>query len=162
MKADMFRWHRLLTVACLVALALLVGCGKRTKTVPVSGIVKIDGVPLKDARVTFHPIDGGKMAFGNTDAEGRFTLTTSNSNDGAVPGQYRVTVSVVGSFEAASDKIAKDFTMGEMQRERERLAKMKINQVHPNYLTVDKTPLRQEITGPTSDLPIDLRKDGSG
>jgi hypothetical protein len=68
------------------------GCGGADKPVPVEGIVLLDGKPVDGATVTFVPDGGrGRPASGITDSEGHFQLTTQDQ-DGAVPGNYRVVV----------------------------------------------------------------------
>jgi hypothetical protein len=74
------------------AMPLLAGCGG--KLVPVRGIVRLDKKPLEKAGVMFHAVDKGPVASGTTDAQGRFELFTVNDR-GALPGKYKVTVSVV-------------------------------------------------------------------
>lgn len=74
------------------------GCGSNGPTLyPVKGkVVSADGKPLEHATVVFHPTGStdpnavkprGKVA-----ADGTFTLTTHAADDGAPPGEYRVTV----------------------------------------------------------------------
>jgi hypothetical protein len=64
-------------------------------TVPASGIVKYKGQPLKDAAVTFFPLDGKTIAArGKTDGVGSFKLSTYASDDGAPVGKYKVLVAV--------------------------------------------------------------------
>jgi hypothetical protein len=68
------------------------------KTVPVAGKVTYKGEPVSGALVTFVTEDTtGKPANGRTDGEGKYRLTTivsgSNTQDGAMPGNYVVTVS---------------------------------------------------------------------
>ena len=82
-----------LLLACAVA-----GCGKSgPKTVPVSGTVTVDNLPLTDGQVTFHPV-GKVEASGNTgfsggtiDASGKYTIFTGGKS-GAPPGKYKATV----------------------------------------------------------------------
>ena len=85
------------SVICLAALAVFAGCpaaGTGVATVPVSGTVTLDGTPVEGANVAFAPKSAdGRAAAGVTDASGRFTLTTVQSGDGALPGSYAVTVS---------------------------------------------------------------------
>ena len=38
---------------------------------------------------------GSHSAYGRTDAEGRFTLTTFDHSDGAVPGEYKVAITCI-------------------------------------------------------------------
>ena len=82
-------------VAFLGLLALfggtLLGCGGGLELAPASGKVTLDGQPLADAAVNFVPVDGGPVASGVTDDQGRFSLATVNKA-GAVPGQHHVTI----------------------------------------------------------------------
>jgi hypothetical protein len=50
------------------------------------------GQPVAEATVIFEPLGSTPAATGTTDAGGRFALTTFNTDDGAVPGEYRVAV----------------------------------------------------------------------
>ena len=79
-----------------MALLLSAGCGSDEKplaeTFPVSGTVIFNDQPLANATVTF---DGGgtnRGAYGMTDEEGRYRLTTFKSGDGAVPATHRVSI----------------------------------------------------------------------
>jgi len=69
---------------------LLSGCGD--KLTSVSGIVRLDGKPVAAASVALHPVNGGPIAIGTTDAEGRYRLE-SGSRPGVMQSEYRVTVS---------------------------------------------------------------------
>lgn len=64
-------------------------------TVPVGGLVLIQGKPAAGIRVTFHPqFDIGKIdyrPYGETGADGRFTLSTGAPGNGAPVGVYLVT-----------------------------------------------------------------------
>ena len=67
--------------------------GSELGTVPVSGTVTLDGQAVADVAVTFKPrASGGRAAVGVTAANGKFTLTTLQSGDGALPGSYAVTL----------------------------------------------------------------------
>lgn len=62
---------------------------------PVSGQILLDGKPLAEAFVFFHPLTpGGTLPrpLGITAADGTYHLTTLTPNDGATPGQYAITV----------------------------------------------------------------------
>ncbi|WLD11774.1 carboxypeptidase-like regulatory domain-containing protein [Planctellipticum variicoloris] len=86
-------------LCCLSALGLLTGCGggakiPKDRPVPtkVSGIVTLDGVPVEGATVTLHPTAKGYGAFGISDSSGKFALGTFGKGDGAVPGDYKISV----------------------------------------------------------------------
>lgn len=83
-----------------VASALLIivvlacaGCGEKTGVIPISGKVTYQGKPIANARVVFTPKAGGRPADGNTNADGAYRLGTFMAGDGALPGEYSVTVS---------------------------------------------------------------------
>lgn len=80
-------------------LALLTGCGGSAPpaknlpaTVPVTGIVKMDGKPLSHTSVTFVPTGNtkGVECVGAADEEGKFSLTQLRGSTGCPPGEYRV------------------------------------------------------------------------
>ena len=79
----------------LFMIPVLAGCGGDDRVAAVHGIVKLDGDPVADASVTFMPKEGGRPAFGITNAEGAFELTTFESGDGALIGRHVVTIMAV-------------------------------------------------------------------
>lgn len=83
--------------AVLLVFAIVSGCGGtslREPTAPVTGVVTYNGEPVGGATVVFGPASGqDQPATGTTDAEGRFTLTTYEQGDGAILGQFTVTIS---------------------------------------------------------------------
>lgn len=94
-------------IACLLVLA---GCSKGKKgptfdLTPVAGTVTLDGKPLADADLGFYLQGTAPQGYygsgAKTDAEGKYALKTGDAL-GAVPGQYKVTVSrLVGADGAA-------------------------------------------------------------
>lgn len=74
----------------LLALFVLYGCGGKLDS-SVSGLVTIDGEPLRTGRVVFHAVTGGAMAYGTIDADGRYKITTGREK-GLTAGDYVVTV----------------------------------------------------------------------
>ena len=78
---------------------LAAGCGdsvSRLKTHPVEGFVHFEGRPLPGAFVVLHPkgLADKKVlpAHAKTDAAGKFKASTYDANDGAIAGEYSVTV----------------------------------------------------------------------
>lgn len=84
-----------------LSLAFVVGCGSNSgfpKTYKVSGTVKLGGKPVDGALVTFLPsVQGAKPAVGSTNANGEFKLSTFGPSDGAVAGDYKVTITKFAS-----------------------------------------------------------------
>ncbi|QDT34155.1 carboxypeptidase-like regulatory domain-containing protein [Thalassoglobus polymorphus] len=92
------KYSALFSLAMLVTLS---ACGGKTdplkaarpKTVPASGKVTYNGTPVEGAQVNLIPATNtDPAAFALTEADGTFTLTTYDDGDGAVPGNYQVTV----------------------------------------------------------------------
>lgn len=80
----------------------LAGCGGAKQgqlpTAPVSGQVMYRGAPLTHGTIKFIPVQSSgeavRVAYGTLDAEGRYRLGTYAQSDGAVLGNYHVTVEV--------------------------------------------------------------------
>jgi len=79
---------------------IALGCGggdvSRLKTHPVEGVVQFEGKPLEGAFVVLHPkgVNDPKhlAAQAKTDATGKFKPATYDTSDGAIAGEYSVTV----------------------------------------------------------------------
>jgi len=74
-----------------VGLITILGTGCGSSLVKTEGVVKLDGVPVEGATVTFASEDGTKVYTGFTDSAGKFVLQ-SGDKVGAASGQYKVTV----------------------------------------------------------------------
>lgn len=86
------QWRVLLTLACSVC---LVGCGKpagRKTVYAVSGKVTLAGGPVAGATVIFSPMNKQPVATATSDGDGNYKLTTYDTGDGAVEGEYTVLV----------------------------------------------------------------------
>ncbi|HEV3236362.1 MAG TPA: carboxypeptidase-like regulatory domain-containing protein [Gemmataceae bacterium] len=147
------------------------GCSSKGKPVKVAGVVTLDDQPLPEAFVQLVPLEGsGHVATGATDEQGRFELTTYNSRDGALPGEYKVVVNVgsakdkagptpVPSNDPAARREGFQKAIKE-QRERRTNPTPVESSIHPNYTSADKTPLRQKIP-PDGSLRVELKKSGT-
>ena len=73
------------------------GCGGSgdPNLVSVKGTVTHLDRPVAGATVTFHAEDGSGSAFGLSDADGTYTLTTAPGNRGVLPGNYAVTITKI-------------------------------------------------------------------
>src|SRR5258708_13293449 len=99
------RSNQLFRIFGLIIIILGIGCSGSKKPVKVEGIVKVDGKPTADVLVQFISQEkGGRDANGTTDENGVFHLTTFNTNDGALPGSYKV---IVAKSKAGSETITK-------------------------------------------------------
>jgi len=84
----------------VVVIAMLVsGCGKPVPEyakdlVAVSGTVTFDGEPVEGAVVSFVAQDGpSRLSAATTDAQGQFSMETTQAGDGVLPGSYAVVIS---------------------------------------------------------------------
>jgi len=85
--------HVIGAVIVVTAAAVCLGCGGRDIPVPVTGKVTVNGVPVANAGIVFHPKDGiGRPASAETGEDGTYRLTTFKVGDGALRGEYRVTL----------------------------------------------------------------------
>ena len=105
------RW--LFVSVCLLGVS--VGCARTVpalpRVYPVNGKVLLaNGAPLTMGRVHLHPKDNpwAAEAFGEIQADGSFAITTSQRNDGAVPGTYLVTIEPY-SYKTGNLRVLKPF-----------------------------------------------------
>ncbi|WP_425395914.1 hypothetical protein [Aeoliella sp.] len=136
----MNRFFSLTNLACgLVVLTIpLLGCGDgRPTRVPISGQVLIDGKPLPQAFVKFVP-EEGRAAGGNTDSDGRFTLTCYEAGDGASIGLHKVSV-------RATDAVSNVAIRWRAPKK---------------YQDIETSEIEVEVSEPRDDLLIELTWDG--
>jgi hypothetical protein len=141
---------KFLVSVCVCALLVLpAGCGpKGPAMVPVSGVVKLDGVPVgAGAGVTFIPVGAGRPATGETDKDGKFTLTTEKANDGALEGEYSVAVAGVRTVGAKAND---DGTSGDVSQVRQEWF---VPQKYSNQATSD---LRQTVSKDMKSVELNL------
>jgi hypothetical protein len=85
-------WPRAAAVASALAVGLaMIGCAPVSDSVPVRGVVLLDGKPLPCGIVQFQPA-AGQAASGEIAPDGSFTLSRLTPTDGVPPGTYRVSV----------------------------------------------------------------------
>ena len=161
-------------VVCVAALAGLIGCtpagGGGPETVKVTGTVTLNGQAVDGATVSFSPTSGGRAAAGVTDASGRFTLSTLETGDGAVPGSYGVTITKRSGGEAGSGPQGADVDYTQMSEEQKSafMGQMKgmtggppqVKDFIPaKYGSVDTSGLTREVKrGEKNDFTFELTK----
>lgn len=95
-----YPWETAIVVWAISLGIIAGGCGGGRRgdippTVPVAGVVTLDGRPVDGAMVVFVPVDHRYGAYALTDSRGRFELQSSPEVKGAVPGKFRVQVTKV-------------------------------------------------------------------
>ena len=107
--------HILSTGTCvastLLGLFAVLGCGDDTglgQRYPVSGTVTYNGKPVEKGQISFIATDKNKQRDANGFIQdGSYTLTTATPGDGALPGEYGVTVT---SIEVDDSKVIETVT----------------------------------------------------
>jgi hypothetical protein len=80
-------------VLCLLCSVVLAGCKSGPDlppTVPVEGVLTLDGKPVAEATIIFIADQGVYNATGTTDTEGRFEMSAFQEKKGVVVGSYKV------------------------------------------------------------------------
>lgn len=115
--------HPCLTLLIVTWLVGLVGCGPKypneKPVFKVLGTVTVDGAPVPEIQVGFHPVAGPDATHptypqGFTDAEGKIRISTYAEGDGAPEGEYKVTFvlqeyNVLGRNFSGPDKLQKKY-----------------------------------------------------
>lgn len=150
----MFRVIRKPAAMFLVTL-VAVGCGGDSslpKTAKVSGQVTYKGKPLSGGSISFIPEAGGEAAKSGQPAtaqiaaDGRFSLTTFNTGDGALLGPHKVIVSKRDS-DTSRNQPKPDGTIDYTVPKAE---------IPEKYESVDKTPLKFTVEDKSNDFSIEL------
>lgn len=122
----------------VLLVTFVLGCGgKGPRPVPVSGTVTVDGRPLAGGAITVAPANG-RAAGGRIGPDGRFTLSTWRLGDGVAAGTHRVEV------------IATKPLPG---NRRQWLVPKQVR-------SLATSPLRLDVTGPTTSAVIAIETDG--
>jgi hypothetical protein len=139
----------------------------RPETYPVSGTVTYRGKPVADATVTFLAPGAPRLASGETDASGRFRLTTFEPDDGAIPGTHVVAVKKYGDEPRApivmdvenmeAEVTAKDIEEAMMQTAEQVKKSAKAGSLLPaKYASRNTSDLRFEVVRGENEFNIDL------
>lgn len=144
-----------ITLLLLTSIASLVGCGgPGVELGQVSGIVRLDGVPLANVRVEFVPEPGDNassaavpIATATTGSQGEYRLQLPGGRSGAPVGWQRVVV--------------EDLSVAEPPRSREEADETPLpapaSRVPAAYRLATRTPLRLEVKPGPQDMPLDLQ-----
>jgi hypothetical protein len=164
-------FSQLLVGSALAVFAL--GCGGVTsKTVPVEGIVTYEGVPVDGATVVFHSkstASDAHDATGRTGSDGIFHLTTFNQGDGALPGEYDVSISKKpaliedegggGGGMSVADRARMGAQMMQQQKDKPQAKKAKREELPASYADAKSSGLRAKVPA-AERLKFPLTKSG--
>jgi hypothetical protein len=130
----------------VVLLVVVPSCGGKDSPVAVEGIVTLDGAPVEGASVTFTPEgEGGQPAYGLTDTEGAFWLTTFSEQTGALPGAYKVLVTKTEPVTLSELKDGADPRRVRFQAMEQRKKKPPKALIPEVYGNPKRTPLRWQV-----------------
>jgi hypothetical protein len=127
------------------------GCARKDKPIPIRGTVTLDGQPVVGAAVNFVPEGGnGVPAYAMTKEGGVFDLTTTSLGDGAMAGNYMVTITWEEphppAFRPREGGLSKAQMARKLELEEERRKKMRHQVNIPEvYGNPSQTPLRQKV-----------------
>lgn len=149
--------YALVGLLCLWGLyRMMFGAARNPNLVRVRGTVTLQGKPLGGAVVTFHPVaKDGVAAVGATDRFGKFDLKTPGLGNGALVGEYRVTVTKM----AAEEKMmtpdeAKQYTSKTGKPPPEPKVS---NLAPPQYAAPQTTPLAATVKRGGGQFKLDLK-----
>jgi hypothetical protein len=132
----------MLRTSSLLVTVMLVGCGTAGMS-SVEGVVLLDGKPLADAAVQFVPQEKGRDATGQTDKNGRFSMSTLQPGDGVLPGTYKVVIAPPTGVADTTQYGSADDAMAAASKTP---AKKTAGPPFPQkYSRADLTPLTQEV-----------------
>jgi len=160
----MSRLRPCLVLAAGIVLAVA-GAGCSTGPSPVSGTVTLNGTPLPRCQVDLTPVNPkGRPAYGVTDEQGRFTLTTFKDGDGALRGEYKVSFTLLGDGLTPEDMKKLNEMTDARQRASESHKLQQKNQrkegtLHSNYKSPETTPKTLKV--PASDVKFELKMEGT-
>lgn len=129
---------------------LLAGCtGKPAgpEVVNVEGKVLVDGEPMENLRVEFHPQEAGRSAAGKTDASGHFVLEAidGTGEKGAVVGTHGVVIRDLNTVPEFLGRAGEDVSWGIDPR------------ISTIYANVTTSGLRETVSGARTDIEFDIK-----
>lgn len=144
-----------------VIAALCFGCAGNDQPMPVSGKVTVNGTPVANAGIVFHPKDGkGRPAMAETAEDGTYRLTTFKAGDGALKGEYQVTLvweEPVHPYLALRDGAPQKEALRQEYLAWKEKHKEQPSPIPPEYANAGSTPLAQKVPAPGGIANFDIR-----
>jgi len=147
----------------IAATAAILGCGDDSGLATrykVSGTVKYKGEAVPKGTIVFEPINPpmpqGRVANGTIE-NGSYSLTTSVTNDGALPGEYKV---IILSSDLDVADLAKKQGQGGMLHQGDaghvQALKAAKNPLPQKYAQSDKTPEKAKVEARSNTIDFNL------
>jgi hypothetical protein len=160
MSGHRLRWLQAAAVLAGIGLIPVLGCGDDTgigKRYPVSGTVKFKGEPLAKGRIDFQPTDPAKARPATGEIrDGEYSLTTLSPDDGALPGQYKVTVTAKEVDNTQVVKTIMEKGGGGRQHEIAKAAQKAKSVVPAKYGLADTSGLTRTVEERSNTINFDL------
>lgn len=156
--------RRFRTWACVAVIAVglgpIVGCGDDTgldKRYPVSGTVKYKGQPVELGQISFLAVDKTKQRDANGFIQGgNYSLTTATPGDGALPGEYNVTIISKETDDSQVLETVKKFGGGGRQADIGKAAAKAKNLIPGKYQLAETSGLKQTVKAGSNKINFDL------
>jgi hypothetical protein len=112
--------------------------------------------PLEIGRITFHPLDtaGTPRDATGTIRDGYYRLSTIGGDDGALPGNYRVTIAAYSAGPTKLQPIVKGGAAS--PADVLKAARRAKSQIPTKYTSPRRSPLTREVKAETNQLDFEL------
>jgi hypothetical protein len=136
-----------LIVGVGLGLVVFAGCDSSPKLIEVNGTLLVGGKPVDKIRVEFWPEGNGPRSVGETDAQGKFTLTSDDgTTKGALAGKHKVVLRDVGILNPKIiGRAAEDVDLTEGRKPR----------VSSAYDDAHKSPLSAEVSADKKEIQLE-------
>jgi hypothetical protein len=144
-----------------LGLPFLYGCGDDTglsSRYKVSGTVNYNGKPVEKGQITFHPAQegGATRAANGTITNGSYSLTTATPGDGALPGDYKVTIASLEVDDSKVLETVKKYGGGGRQEDIGKATAAAKNLVPAKYQLADTSKLTAKVNAKPNTINFDL------
>src|SRR5262249_44051569 len=127
------------------------------KRYPVSGTVKYKGQPVAKGQISFIAVDKVKQRDANGFIQdGHYSLTTATSGDGALPGEYMVTIISKETDDTQIGETIKKCGGAGRQTDIAKAAAKAKNLVPGKYQLAETSGLKQTVKAAPNSIDFDL------
>ena len=154
----MHRVARLVALGVLLGSPLILGCSNQPPLAEVRGKLMMNGKPLKNVRVDFHPNPDkgtrGNGSSGTTNENGEFALSYTDGSPGAIVGHHRIILTDLDVF--GNVLVGRsDYRTDDPKGPKETPAKPRFPD---SYSSLAHSPLSQEVSPGMGPITLEIRK----